>query len=152
MWAQETNNASEETLHARVGSSKNTTDGSGDIRRYDAEVDASLSPLRNPLVARDSGASEASSARTIRDDTAGLNKEKGGSSSDDQQGGDNAAKKTPLRRSGLLERTTSGHTRGQKRADGKVELKEKDVYDEVGFRYTDFLAVIATFYATPRKH
>lgn len=132
MTAQETNNASEETLHTPTAQGANAGEGGAQVKSYDAEVDAGMSPLRASLVARDSNHSEASSARTIRDDTTGLDKEKGGNGQQGQESGDGKRHHRP----GLLERTTSGHARGQKREDGKVELKEKDVYGELGFSYS----------------
>lgn len=133
MSASETNNASEETLHAPASqAAQQSIDANPEIKKYDAEIDASLSPLRDPLVTRNS---EASSARTIRDDTAGLDKDKGGSNEDVRQGPSRSSSSSPPHRPGLLERTTSGHTRGQKREDGKVELREKEVYDQLGFRF-----------------
>lgn len=133
MSTEESNNASEETLHAPVSQSAEHGYAAPGVKKYDAEVNASLSPLREPLVTRDS---EASSARTIRDDTTGLGKEKGGSSEGTRQDLSRNSSSSPPHRPGLLERTTSGHARGQKREDGKVELREKEVYDQLGFRYS----------------
>lgn len=128
MSAQETNNASEETLHAPSHRNAVNDPSGTTIKAYDAEQDAGTTPLRTPLVARES---EASSARTIRDETAGLDKEKGGHGNNGGEGD------KPKRRPGLLERTTSGHTRIEKREDGKVELKEKAVYDQLGFSWSN---------------
>lgn len=133
MSAQETNNASEETLHAPSQLNASNDPSGTTIKTYDAEQGAGMTPLRTPLVARES---EASSARTIRDDTTGLDKEKGGdgNNKESNNGGDGDK---PKRRPGLLERTTSGHTRIEKREDGKVELKEKAVYDQLGFSWSN---------------
>lgn len=133
MSVEESNNASEETLHAPLHPNFEKTDQPPLVKRYDAEVGSGLQPIRDPLV---SHGSETSSARTIRDDTGGLDKEKGGNGGSNQYSGGDVSGDGPPRRPGLLERTTSGHARGQKREDGKVELREKDVYDELGFRYS----------------
>jgi hypothetical protein len=105
--------------------------------RHPDEGDAGMSPLHPRLPSHSQRPSQVSFAGTVRQDYGASDKEKGGGNFVTPRPGQGDSPDGGLpKRPGLLERTTSGHTRGKQREDGKVELLEKDCYSELGFSYS----------------